>query len=479
MTRPMLRRTFVGALTALLLAVPTAAPTTAVPTASAPGVGSPSGGDRYYPRDGNGGYDVRHYGIKDTYRPGTGRLSGRTVVQAVATRDLRVFHLDLALVADAVRVDGRRASFRKPNPHSLRIRPAEPLERGERFAVRVRYHGNPSRATVPGYGSPFFRTRTEGLAMGQPQIGPWWFAANETPADKATYRISIRVPRGREAVSNGELVGPRKTKKWTTWRWRMDDPMTTYAAFFYVGDLELRRGTADGRPYVYAVSKRVPERRRHQWMRRLERTAAVTRWLEGEVGRYPFTSIGGVAPAVRASFALETQSRPVYPASWGPARISLLVHEMAHQWFGNSLAVTRWRDIWLNEGLATYYEWLWSETHGGKSTHQLLRAAYDSAPAKSRFWDVRIGAPGPSNLFAWPVYDRGAMTVAALRNVIGDGAHVALIRRWVAENAHGNVTGEQFRRLAEDVSGRQLDGFFREWLDERDRPADTAANGLR
>jgi hypothetical protein len=166
MTRLMLRRTFVGALTAFLLAVPTAAPTTAVPTASAPGVGSPSGGDRYYPRDGNGGYDVRHYGIKDTYRPGSGRLSGRTVVQAVATRDLRVFHLDLALVADAVRVDGRRASFRKPNPHSLRIRPAEPLERGERFAVRVRYHGNPFESDGPRVRQPVLPHADRGAGDG-------------------------------------------------------------------------------------------------------------------------------------------------------------------------------------------------------------------------------------------------------------------------------------------------------------------------
>ena len=479
MTRPLLRRSLVGAVTAACLALTTAVPSTATTrTAEAPGVGSPSGGDPYFPKDGNGGYDVRHYAIKDTYRPGSGRLAGTTVVHAVATRELRAFHLDLALDVNAVSVDGRKAAFRKPDAHTLRVRPLRPLEAGERFQVVVRYHGNPSKTRVPGYGSPFFQERGEGLAMGEPQIGPWWFAANETPADKATYRIAIRVPRGREAVSNGELVGRRSTKAWTTWRWRMSDPMTTYAAFFLAGELAIRRGKDQGRPYVYAVTKQLAPKARQRWFKRLGRTGQVTRWLEDEFGDYPFTSIGGVAPGVDAGFALETQSRPVYPATWGLAEISLLVHEMAHQWFGDSLALQRWRDIWLNEGFATYAEWRWSETHGGPSTDRWLREYYDVTPARSRFWRTRIGAPGPKKVFAGPVYERGAMTLAALRNVIGDDDFTTLMRRWVADNAHGNVTGRQFRQLAEEVSGEPLDTFFQEWLADRDRPADTAANGL-
>jgi aminopeptidase N len=479
MTRPLLRRTLVGTVAAALLAVPAVSPPTAAAhAAEAPGVGSPSGGDPYFPKDGNGGYDVQHYAIKNTYRPMKGTLSGTTHVHAVASRELRAFHLDLALDVDAVSVNGRKATFRKPDAHTLRIRPLRPLDAGERFQVKVSYDGTPSEARVRGYDSPFFQVRGEGLAMGEPQIGPWWFAANETPADKATYRIAIRVPRGCEGVSNGELVKRRNTKAWTTWRWRMDDPMPTYAAFFSAGELALRSGEDQGRPYVYAVSKKLSPKARQRWFKRLGRTGEITRWLEDEFGPYPFTSIGGVAPGVNADFALETQSRPVYPAGWGVASISLIVHEMAHQWFGDSVALKRWRDIWLNEGFATYAEWRWTETHGGPSTDRWLRASYDATPAGSRYWRTRIGAPGPRNIFAWAVYERGAMTLAALRNVIGDADFTRLVRRWAAENEHGNVRGGQFRRLAEEVSGEELGTFFQEWLFDRDKPADTAANGL-
>jgi hypothetical protein len=447
---------------------------------AAPGtIGSASGSDPYFPRDGNGGYDVAHYEIADSYVPGTDRLWGLTALRAVATQELAGFHLDLALTPDRVLVDGAPAEFSKPNRHELRVIPATPLRAGAEFTVRVRYHGRPAAVRAAGV-SPFFHRRGEGLAVGEPQIGPWWFAANETPEDKATYDIAIRVPRGREVVSNGDLVSKQSTGDWTTWRWAMTDPMLTYLAFFAAGEFRLERGRAGDRPYLYAVSERLTGQQQNASLDLLRRTPGIVTWLVEQLGPYPFTSIGGVVAGIPVSFALENQTRPVYPYVGGPVRpnVSLVVHEQAHQWFGNDVSLRRWRDIWLNEGFATYAEWLYAADHGRGSVHDQLLDLYGDLPAEWPFWTVKVSDPGAAEIWSDSVYERGAMTLAALRHRIGPGDHEALLREWVRRNHAGHGTGTEFRALAETVAGEELDAFFEHWLDDTSKPARTVENGL-
>ncbi len=441
--------------------------------------GSDSGGDPYFPLDGNGGYQVEHYTIRDDYRPGTDRLRGTTVLEARATADLSAFHLDLALTADSVRVDGEPARFAKPNRHELRVVPAATVGAGDAFRVVVRYHGRPASVVAAGQ-SPFSWTRGEGVAVGQPQMGPWWFAANETPADKATYDIVLRVPRGQEALSNGELVSRQAAGDWTRWTWRMSQPMATYLAFFAAGQFRVEQTTAAGRPVVYGVSEQLGGTARAEALALMRRTPTVVSWLESEFGPYPFTSVGGVVVAAPLGYLLETQSRPVYPYIGGTTagNVSLVVHEQAHQWFGDDVAVTRWRDIWLNEGFATYAEWAWAEHLGTRTVDARLRREYDGRPASGSFWKLQVSNPGPARMFDDAVYQRGAMTLAALRNRVGDAAFTTIARTWVSRNARGHGTDAEFRALAEELSGEELSAFFAEWLDDTDRPADTEENGL-
>lgn len=441
------------------------------------GVGSRSGGDPYFPLDGNGGYDVAHYSVKNTYVPADDRLTGRTRIRAVASHDLSGFHLDLALTPDAVLVDGRAARFGKPNRHELRVTPRSPLARGETFTVVVRYHGRPGDTRAAGL-EPFFAGRGEAMAIGEPQIGPWWFACNETPTDKATYDISLRVPRGQQAISNGELVGKRSRGDWTTWRWEMTDPMTTYLAFFAAGRFELERDTVDGRPVVYAVSRLLGDTARERSFQLLRGTPAIVAWLEEQFGAYPYRSIGGVVTGLPVGFALENQSRPTYPYVGGPeaGTVALVVHEQAHQWFGNDVTLRRWKDTWVHEGFATYAEWLYAEEHGGDTVGETLASEYEAYP--SGFWEVQVSDPGPDDMWDQAVYKRGGMMLAALRNLIGEDAHAELLRAWVVRHHDGNATGTAFRTLAEEVSGEQLDAFFAEWLDDTDRPERSTANGL-
>jgi aminopeptidase N len=151
---------------------------------------------------------------------------------------------------------------------------------------------------------------------------------------------------------------------------------------------------------------------------------------------------------------------------------------MAHQWFGNAVAVRRWRHIWLNEGFATYSEWLLAAHRGGPSPDQAFDRFYDNLEPSNGFWKLTIGDPGPTRLFDSRVYDRGAMTVHALRTRVGDHDFFTTARRWVRGNRDGLGTTAELKGLAERISGRQLDGLFRAWLHTARKPAPTRANGV-
>jgi aminopeptidase N len=287
--------------------------------------------------------------------------------------------------------------------------------------------------------------------------------------------LHITVPRAEQVVANGRLVDVRRMGRLATYHWAGGGRMATYLAFFVAGRFEVRSGTAHHLSYVLAVSQALGRDERRAAMHGLSTTPAIVAWLQGQLGRYPFGRTGGVVTSLDPGFSLENQTRPVYPR--GVSRL-LMVHELAHQWFGDSVSVRHWANVWLNEGFATYMEHRWTEAHGGPSTMRWLRNAYHSTPAGSSFWDLVVADPGAGHLFDWPVYQRGAMTLAALRNLIGDRTFAHLLRRWTAEHRYGHGTTRAFESLAERLSGRHLGSFFDAWVRRPGRPAETAANGL-
>lgn len=463
------RRTALAALAAAAVLVSTLAAATAAPRASS-GVGDP-----YFPRAGNPGYDARHYAIDVRYRPASRVLSGDTTVRLKAERRLSRFSLDLLLRAHEVWVDGRRARFTQRG-QELSIVPRRPVRAGHVAAVRVVYQGRPAQIRRGGE-SPFRPTPTGAIVVGEPQAAAWWFPSNDHPSDKATYAIALTVPKGFEAVSNGRLESTRVAAGLATWRWAVRQPMASFLAFAAFGHYDLQRGRAAGLPFVYAWERGLGAQARPA-RASVRHTPQAVRFLERVWGRYPFDALGGVVPARSLGFALENQTRPVYGRDmffWGVDR-SVVVHELAHQWFGDRVSLRRWRDIWLSEGWATYSEWLWAAHRGGPSPKRELMRRYRLFEPSSAFWDLTIGDPGPRRLFDTAVYDRGAMTVQALRNRVGSRDFFTIARRWT----HGDGVGStrELKRLAERVSGQQLDGLFRAWLYVGAKPARTAANGL-
>ncbi|MCE4944783.1 M1 family metallopeptidase [Streptomyces albulus] len=451
---------------ALATAVASAATIAAAPAATP---GAPGIGDPYFPDLGNGGYTPLHYDLGVSYHPDSGRLDGRATVSARATQNLSSFDLDLQkLTVDQVRVDGRPARFSRTGDE-LVVRPGRPLARGERFAVTVVYHGVPQPLSGPiVFGSQYgwMKTKDGVFVACEPNAASTWFPSSDHPAEKATYDIRIDAPKGLTGVSNGRLVGSGERGGRSWFHWRESRPMAPYLATATIGKFDVRTGTTPGGTPIYvATDPSLPTGKVDVY----GITAEATDYWSKLFGPYPFEETGAIVDDMpQAGFSLEVQSKPAYSAVRNEGTI---VHELAHQWFGDSVSVRQWKDIWLNEGFATYAQWLWSEHRGTTTAHDAFRKAYRATPADDAFWKIKVSDPQRDTMFSDAVYERGAMALQALRERIGDRAFFRLLPAWTARHRYGNADTADFIALAEKVSGQRLGDLFHTWLDTQSRPA--------
>jgi len=430
--------------------------------------GAPGIGDPYYPDYGNGGYDVSRYDLRLRYQPATDELSGTATITARTTQDLSRFDLDFLLDVRSVLVDGRPAGFARQGDHELVVTPARPLPKNHPMTVRVTYSGIPSTKLGEGF-TAWVRTPDGALAVGEPEEAWWWFPSDDHPADKAYFDISVAVPDGVEVISNGTMPHPPAPDGpgWTRWSWHSARPMATYLASLAIGQYDVEQSRAPGgRPVIYAYSNLLTPALAAAARASVGRTEEIVDWESSLFGPYPFESEGGVvAPPGALPFSLENQTRPTYGTSHfqrGPDPY-VVVHENAHQWFGDEVSLARWQDIWLNEGFATYAEWLWSEHVGDGTAQEMFDNLYAGFPADDELWKLPPGNPGVP-VITPEVYLRGAMTLHALRTTVGDRAFFHILRGWPAAHRYGNGTTAQFVALAEKVSGRNLDALFQAWL---------------
>jgi aminopeptidase N len=467
------RRVMVAVATAAAAAIVLAgAPNAVASQRQAPG--GPGIGDPYFADYGNGGYDVSHYDLRLRYWPDTDRLQGTATILAQSTADLSRFNLDFVLDVASVRVNNRPATFAREGDHELVVTPAREIRAGQQMTIVVQYSGVPSTVKASGL-TAWRRTAGGALAVGEPEIAWWWFPSNDHPQDKATFDISVLAPTGVEVLSNGAM--PRSPREqlpgWTRWSWRSAKPMATYLAFLAIGQYEIRNDTtANGQPLITAYADDLGEFAESA-RASVERTAEIVDWEASRFGPYPFEAQGGVVvPPGTIGFALENQTRPVYSPELFRRGSDpyLVVHENAHEWFGDSVSVYNWKDIWLNEGFATYAMWLWSEHSGEGTAQELFDFAYNSVPRESPFWQVNVADPGPSQVFSGAVYQRGAMALHQMRLALGDDAFFRVLREWLAAHQYGNGTVAQFQEFAEQIAGKDLDPLFTAWLHTAGRP---------
>lgn len=560
------------------MAGPGVAANDATPVAgTACAAGSSSIGDAYFPLMGNGGYDALHYTIDlDLDVAGGAIRSGVSTIDALALIELCAFNLDFrGLDIAEITVNGAPATFSRREAE-LTVTPAQPLAPGEQFTVSVRYSGTPLGMEAPTfgslvldvlgalsglsqkpdptaaeqYGSGWWHGRETIFIAGEPRGSETWFPANAHPADKATYTLRLTVDEPYSVVSNGVLTETIQDDGKITTVWESSDPMATYLVTFHAGrlDMTVEEGP-HGIPLRLAYGEGVGRGQRVMF----DRLPEIITYFESVFGPYPFDAAGGTVVDAPILFALETQTIPTYGSlpfmdmvalsdEERKGQESLVVHEMAHQWFGNTVSVLRWQDIWLNEGFASYAQALWIEhTEGVAARNRYIAQSYalhaalnpvqdPEAVASSsaadvletyqrfsarflrnrvgddfvqRYLDglgvtsleelaqipaeaglaqlaalgvdpdlfpgvaVPTGNPGAPNLFSpFSVYERGMLTLHALRLRVGDEAFFTILRTWPERYRNGNATTEDFIALSEEISGQDLGAFFQGWLYE-------------
>jgi aminopeptidase N len=332
------------------------------------------------------------------------------------------------------------------------------------FTVAIDYAGTPAVVTDPDESIEGWVPTDDGaFVVGEPQGSPAWYPVNDNPRDKATFDFSISVPAGLTAMANGVLVSNQTAAGRTTWVWRETDPMAPYLATATLGRFDLTVSTTSGIPTYVAVDPQLPKGQV------LGKLPAAVDFFTSIYGPYPFNAVGAVVDSAKeVGYALETQTKPVFDRMPDEAT---LVHEISHMWYGDSVTLTTWPDIWLHEGFATWSEWIWSEHQGNKSAAQWFKQLYNTPAQSTTFWTPPPGDPGtPALLFNGTIYYRGALTLQALREKIGDDTFFTVLRDWATLNRYGNVTTAQFIDLAEQRSGTDLTHFFDVWLYQPDKP---------
>ncbi|MFG1689023.1 M1 family metallopeptidase [Nonomuraea sp. NPDC049269] len=391
----------------------------------------------YFPSHGDLRYGVAQYDLTLKYRVSTNWLDGTALLSVVAHEPLDGLDLDFGQFRVAgVTVDGVSARYTHRDG-KLRVALPWTLHVGATAAVEVRYTGSP-RPVRSVWGGLGWEELTDGaLVASQPIGAPSWFPCNDQPGDKAPYRITVTTASPYQVIANGLLVHKYRSAGTTTWVYEQPEPMASYLASVQIGRYQF----SDVGGTRLAHPPRLGTRVRHDFGRQDQMMALFV----DRFGPYPFAAGTVVVADDDLDIPIEAQGMAIFGRNHVDGRRGherLVAHELAHQWFGNSLTVASWQDIWLHEGFATYAEWLWSQASGGPTADELAgrwRRRLEILPQ-----DFVLGDPSPALLFDDRVYKRGALTLHAIRRKLGDQAFFLILRAWTDTHRHGNVTTDAF-----------------------------------
>ena len=455
----------------------TAIPPTMAVTESSPmpdthmGIGTIGLGDSLYPYFGNGGYDVQHYTLDLTVNDvATSDFIGITAIEGTATQDLSAFNLDfIGFEITSILVNGQPANFKRFR-QELTITPTPPLVAGESFTVEIQYHGSPDkfRSVAIPFQTGWVTFDKGSYVMSEPDGAASFFPVNDHPLDKALYSFRVTVPKPFEVAANGVLSGTIDTDNQTTFLFEMNDPMASYLTTVDIGEFDLETSQAgNGVPIRNYYSTGVSEDIRKPF----ELQDEMLVFFSDTFGPYPFDVYGVLVMDTELGGALENQTMSVFGFTdandWDNLQLGI-AHELAHQWFGDSVSVADWRDIWLNESFATYAEGLWLEhTDGREALDEWVKALYAQV-LENRQYMSAPGEPAANSLFNGGVYSWGALGLHALRLEVGDQEFFEILKTYYKRFEGGNVTTADFIAVAEEVSGKELSPFFDSWLYSRD-----------
>ncbi|GMV33429.1 MAG: peptidase [Chloroflexota bacterium] len=467
---------------------PTETPPTEIPPATAvapteepteepsdPLAGSDGLDDSLYPDFGNGGYNALTYTININVKDvKTSEIEAVTTIEAAATQALSRFNLDFSgFEITSLTVNGEAAEFKRRG-QELTITPAQRLEADQRFTVEIAYKGIP--APIISQALPFptgWVVYEDGIfVLSEPDGAASFFPSNDHPLDKAIYVIVVTVPKPYEVAANGVLQETKDNGETQTYRFETRDPMTSYLVTINVNDFNVETMESQGgvpiRNY-YAAS--LPEGVNKPFAQQGE----MLDYFGELFGPYPFEVYGALVMDTYFGAALENQTMSIF----GMDMVDLediegteevVAHELTHQWFGDSVSVADWSDIWLNEGFASYGEALWIEHEfGNKALNEWAEYAHGEIQEYPEYYPPP-GNPSAHNLFNGGVYLRGGLTLHALRLEVGDEAFFNILRTYHERYKYGNASTEDFIAVAEEIHGADLGDFFDAWLYDTNLP---------
>ncbi|QAY72544.1 M1 family peptidase [Agromyces protaetiae] len=426
------------------------------------GRGKPASSRNYLPQSGSDEYSVTEYDLDLRYRVATNRLDATATVRGRANTLLRSIRLDLVrLKAKRVKLAGDTAAKYSQTATHLVVRPSAPIEPGEDFTVEIAYDGSPAPRRTR-WGTLGWEELEDGvLVASQPSGAPTWFPCNDRPADKARYRIRVTTEQAYTVLATGQLVDHTVTGGRGSWTFEQDEPTATYLVTVQLGRYTLEPRRSAGVDWVIAY----PAPLARQVLHDLEPVGRMLGVFQELFGPYPFRSYAVVVTEDPLEIPLESQGM----ATFGPNQLDghrteerLVAHELAHQWFGNSVGLAGWHDIWLNEGFACYAEWLWAERSVGPTADALARQHHAGLRAAPQ--NLILGDPGADRMFDDRVYKRGACLLHDVRLTLGDDAFFTLLRAWTHRFAHRTATTADFRALAQSFTDASLDALFDRWL---------------
>jgi aminopeptidase N len=426
-------------------------------------------GDDLFPLLGNAGYDVQHYDLNLTVDVGKDTIDADAKLIVLALKDLDAFNLDFrGLIISKLLVDGSPSDYARDD-QELSITPPTILKAGRQFVVEVAYGGEPISASRNGSPTEGWTYYKNGIYVaGEPDGASTFYPVNEHPCDKATYTLKVTVPKPYVVASVGHLEETTDAGANATYIWSTNYPVASYLVGLNIGLFDIETGqTPDGVKLRSYFPHDLPSKVRDTFAQ----TPEMVQFLSDIFGPYPFEEYGVVVANTSLGFALETQTMSLFGNDVGTGRNpgdETALHELSHQWFGDSVSLEQWHDIWLNEGFATYAQWLWVEhTSGKQALDERVRLMYGFVNEEN---PPPPGDPPADRLFNPGVYLRGGLTLHALRLNVGDDTFFKILKTYAARYRHGNATTDDFIAVSEEISGKQLHPLFDSWLHDPKMP---------
>jgi aminopeptidase N len=443
---------------------------------------SPAGGLRVNSIAANPTLNVRHYKLQIALSPLPETITGKVVISAEtqAMTSSMVVDAYSNLTIDGVKVNGQERPFRR-NSENFVVELISPLPAAELLTLEVAYHGTPSAAGALNAGMRVNQRGATGMpiisTLSEPYGGPSWWPCVDDPNDKATVEIEATVPENFLVAANGTLVKVESDAPLTKTFFYREDYLiapylvsiaaTNYASF---ADEYTALDGVTKMPLVFYV---YPEH-----LAKAQQKFSVTRRAmeiyASLFGEYPFLNEKYGMAEFQWTASMEHQTmtslseRVVNSDSTGYGTI---VHELAHQWWGDLVTMSSWQDIWLNEGFATYSEVLFYERFYNLQAGELMSNSYDDKQVYGRLGGT-VTAENANNPFddTGAVYTKGAWVLHMLRRLLGEERFFTMLRQYATAHAFGNASTRDFQKACEAAYGAPLDWFFEQWVYTQGRP---------